>query len=186
MKKIFCLTLVLFTGILVLSATGDFPFEFKEFTVNTYRNASMIQVKNIKTPDVDTHYAFTNKAKTYQVRYSFFTQTIPGISREDIIAPYSSCVLMTLLNMAGGEEGIANPRDFPDSAVKSEFNGDFGTTTVIRDPKSDYAKGFQFIVVNFFYKQDQGIVVQAILFNDINFVQTDEYAKAMNSFKFQD
>jgi hypothetical protein len=185
MKKIFCLAVMLLVTSFVFSDILGLPFESEEFDVDIMKYEHMVQIKNPDTKDFDTTYAFTNKKKTYQVRYGFLKQTQNGLSLQQIKMPYAVSVMPIMFNIAGFEEGLSSKK-FNDSDVKNEFNGDFGSTVYIQNPKSQYGKGFKHIMLNFFYKENQGIVVQAILFNNLDFLETPEFMDVFHSFKFHE
>ncbi|GMO24927.1 MAG: hypothetical protein Pg6A_12080 [Termitinemataceae bacterium] len=74
-------------------------------------------------------------------------------------------------------------KNFSERTALSTTNG---STAFIKNPKSDFGDGFKYIMLNFFYKDKQGIVVQAILFNNLNFVQNKTFMEIFHSFKFHE
>ncbi|MBP5359623.1 MAG: hypothetical protein J6Y69_10655 [Treponema sp.] len=146
----------------------------KEFDVIYYVSKDMKSVKNKKNPDVDVTQTFQvkkNKLKG-ELRYSLFTDC--GGDDCDLEIQYAMWVYMCLNNVAGYEVPGDAISSFNDEDVKYEFNGDFGCTAFIQDPKSEYAKGYKYMMVEFFYKKDQGLVMRTFLFNDVAFVGIDE------------
>jgi len=41
-------------------------------------------------------------------------------------------------------------------------------------------------MLNFYYKKNQGIVVQSILFNDLNFIEDESFMDVFYSFRFHE
>jgi hypothetical protein len=185
MKKIVCLIVMVLINIVAFSVIQGPAFELEEFDVDIMQYEHMIQIKNLNTEDFDTTYAFTDKNKTYQVRYGFFKQIQNDLSLQQIKMPYMMCVMPVTFNIAGFEEGLSST-NYNDADVKKEFNGDFGTTVYIQNPKSQYGKGFKHIMLNFFCKEKQGIVVQTILFNSLDFLEKTEFMEIFHSFKFHE
>jgi hypothetical protein len=142
----------------------------------------MLLIDNPASEQLDTYYTFTDNGSIYQIRYTFFKQT--EMDYKNIRMAYSFLILPVIWNVAGyEEEGISN---FNDNDVKSEFNGDFGSTVFIQNSKSDFGEGYKYIMINFYYKLNQGIVVQSILFNDLDFIQNQYFLEIFHSFKFHE
>jgi len=140
----------------------------------------MILIDNPESEQLDSRYTFTDNESNYQLRYSFFKQTVTDF--KDVRMAFMVWTTVVLYNAAGYEtESAVN---FNDSDVKDEFNGDFGCTKFVVDPRSDFGEGYKFIMINFYYKENQGIVVQSILFNDLDFVQNPNFDNIFHSFKF--
>ena len=157
---------------------AGFPFIPEEFDVDIFQYPHMILIDNPISDQLDTYYTFTNAKSEYQIRYTFFKQTEKNY--QNIRMAYGVFILPVIWNVAGFEETrIIN---FNDSDVKDEFNGDFGSTVFIQNPKSDFGKGYKYIMINFYYKINQGIIVQSLLFNDLNFVQNEYFLDIFHSF----
>jgi hypothetical protein len=100
--------------------------------------------------------------------------------------PFSVFIMPIMLNVSGEEMNNGKVSRFNDGDVKNEFNGDFGTTVFIERPKSEFGGGYRYIMMNFFYKNNQGIVVQSILFNNMNILKNSNYDDIFHSFKFKE
>ena len=175
MKKYF----LLFTLILVLSSNcfaeilGN-RFKIteseKEFDLIYYLTEDMDVAENLNNNDVAITKTFTiNKnGKSGEVRYSLFTDC----DEDDAFLEmqYAMWVFMCINNIARYEVPDNAIRNFKNKDVKKEFNGDFGCTAFLQDPKSEYSKGFKYLMVEFFYKKKQGLVMRTFLFNDIDFI----------------
>jgi hypothetical protein len=182
MKKMLFVFLMVLTPVIAMTEITGIPFTQEEFDVDIFQYPHMLLIDNPSSEQLDTYYTFTNKSKNYQIRYTFFKQT--EINYKDIRMAYSFFILPIIWNVAGYEEGgISN---FNDSDVKNEFNGDFGSTVFIQNPKSDFSKGYKYIMLNFYYKTNQGIVVQSILFNDLKFLKEKYLLEIFHSFKFHE
>jgi hypothetical protein len=169
-------------AVVSMAEINDIPFIPEEFDVDIFQFPYMILIDNPKSEQLDTYYTFTNREKSFQIRYSFFKQT----TKDDpnIRLSYSFMIMPIIWNVAGYEEvRISN---FNDIDVKDEFNGDFGSTVFIQNPKSDFGTGYNFILLNFYFKHNQGIVVQSILFNDIELTQDEIFLEIFHSFRFHE
>ena len=170
--------------IIVRAEIGGIPFVPEEFRVEIYQYPDMRLIDNPVSHQLDTYYAFTNSQNDYQLRYSFFKQT----KKDDpnIKLSFSVMILPIIWNVAGRQEfGII---DFNDEEVRMALNGDFGKTILIQNPVSDFSKGYSYILMNFFYKNNQGFIVQSILVNDRSFLtfQNPTFSNIFHSFRFLD
>jgi hypothetical protein len=95
-------------------------------------------------------------------------------------------ILPIMLNVSGQEMANGKVTRFNDADVNKEFNGDFGTTVFIERPRSEFGRGYRYIMMSFYCKRNHGIVVQSILFNNKNFVQDGIYEDIFHSFKFKE
>jgi hypothetical protein len=182
MKKMIFVFLMVLMPILARSEIASIPFTPEEFDVDIFQFPHMLLIDNPSSEQLDTYYTFTDDKSTYQIRYGFFKQT--EMNYANIRVAFSFIVLPVIWNVAGYEEGgISN---FNDNDVKAEFNGDFGCTVFIQNPQSDFGDGYKYIMLNFYYKLNQGIVVQSILFNDLNFIQNEYFMEIFHSFKFHE
>jgi hypothetical protein len=160
------------------------PFVPEEFDVDIFQYPHMILTDNSESEQFDTYYTFTDNNSSYQIRYGFLKQINNDVP--NIRASFAFTIFLVMLNVAGYEvERISN---YNDNDVRNEFNGDFGSTVFIQDPKSDFGDGYKYIVMSFFYKANQGIVVQSILFNDLDFVQVSNpsFMDIFHSFRFHE
>ena len=142
----------------------------KEFDVLYYLTNDMKVADNFDNSDVAVTQTFTiNKdGKSGEVRYSLFTDC--GENDSDLQVQYAMWVFMCINNIAGFEVPSKSISNFKNEDVKKEFNGDFGCTAFIQNPKSEYSKGFNYMMVEFFYKERQGLVMRTFLFNDLDFI----------------
>jgi hypothetical protein len=164
--------------------TEGLPFSPGEFDVDIYQYPYMALIDNPPPGELDTVYAFAGGEKTFEIRYGFFTQTQKDYA--DIKRAFALCIIPVAFNAAGGEFDLSEIELFDDADVKEEFNGDMGATAFIQNPESGFGAGYAYMLINFFYKRNQGIVVQTILFNDIEFAGTDQFAEVLHSFKFHE
>jgi hypothetical protein len=182
MKKIFLMNILLFFGFIANAQSMNIPFIPEEFEVNILRYSHMIHIENPHSEHIDTYYTFTDKDKNYQIRYTFFKQT--NIDDPNIRISFSFWIMLNIMNIAGHEN--IRVSNFNDNDVKNEFNGDFGSAAFIQNPTSDFGTGYNYIMVNFFYKNNLGTVVQSILLNDLEFTQNPIFMDIFHSFRFQD
>ncbi len=182
MKKISFVIILMFVCLFVFGEIMSIPFTPEEFEVEIIQYPHMIAADNPESEQLDTRYTFTNKDETYQVRYTFFKQTNNEPDYTKMKIPYRLLIMPVIFNIAGHDN--YNVSDFRDLDVLFEFNGSFGSTVFIRDPDSDFGRGYAYLMINFYYKVNQGIVAQSILFNDLSFAASQEFIDVFHSFKF--
>lgn len=153
----------------------------KEFDVLYYVTPDMKVIESKDNNDIAITQSFEIKKNTIQgeARYSLFTDL--GGDAQSLGMQYAMWVFMCTNNIAGYEVSFDSITSFNDSDVKNEFNGDFGCTTFIKNPLSEYAEGYNFMMVEFFYRAEQGLVMRAFLFNDFEFLGIDETGNILTS-----
>jgi hypothetical protein len=182
MKRMVFVFLMVLIPLVAKSEIAEIPFVPEEFDIDIFQFPHMLLIDNPSSEQLDTYYTFTDNISSYQIRYTFFKQT--QIDYPNIQTAYSFFIFPIIWNVAGyEEERISN---FNVNDVKNEFNGDFGSTVFIQNPKSDFGEDYKYILLNFYYKINQGIVVQSILFNDLNFLQNQYFMEIFHSFKFHE
>jgi hypothetical protein len=185
MKKIKLLVIVF--GLLCLSVNAiilKVPFVPEEFDVDIYQYPYMIKIDNALSEQIDTYYDFTNSNNDYEIRYSFFREMFDV--GDNIKTAFVTYMITIVNNVAGYQLNTKQISAYQDKDVKNEFNGDFGFTVFMIDPKSDFGKGYKYIMINFFYKKGQGMVTQSLLFNDRNIIEKSEFLEVFHSFRFHE
>ncbi len=142
----------------------------KEFDVMYYLTQDMQIADNPDNNDVGITQTFTinKKGISGEVRYSLFTDCEKDDS--DLSLQYAMMVYMCLNNIAGFEVPSSYISVFRNEDVAAEFNGDFGCSVLLQDCISEYADGFKYMMVEFFYKYQQGLVMRTFLFNELDFL----------------
>lgn len=145
----------------------------KEFDVAYYQTPDMKVTDPKENDDVNITQAFLiDKNNTQgELRYSLFTDL--GGDRETLKMQYAMWVYMCANNIAGFEVPAGAFSNFNDDDVKNEFNGDFGCTAFIQNPESGYGNGYEYMMVEFFCKEGQGLVMRVFLFNSPDFLGLD-------------
>ena len=146
----------------------------KEFDVLYYLTKDMKVAENKQNEDVNVTQTFSINRENInaEVRYSLFTDIGEGDS--DLRMQFAMLVFMCINNITGFEVPENAISSFNDADVKNEFNGDFGCTAFFQDPESDYAKDYKYMMVEFFCKENQGVVMRVFLFNDLDFIGITE------------
>ena len=186
MKKGFLIILFLSGFASIHAQIASLPFSVGIFDIDFILRPHIIRIENNKSEQIDTHYNFTDRNRTYELRYTLFRQTEKNV--QDIRKAVALMAIMTMFNIAGYEFDLSNISPFNDNDVKKEFNGDFGFVHVIMDPISDYAKGYKYVWSEIFSKNNIGIVFRTIMTNDINFFLNYEsiiFDEIYHSFKFK-
>jgi hypothetical protein len=125
-----------------------------------------------------------SKDKTYEIRYITFGYD-DNVKIDDFIySAYAVFVQTVLLNIAESEENIRSAHNFKDSDVNLEFNASKGITSIIKG-EGTYTQGYKYVMVNFFFNKEYGIVTQMVLFNNLEDLQNNKYMKDLHSFKFK-
>lgn len=141
-----------------------------EFNINYIETPDMSLIESKENPDISITRTYKIKKGTEEgeLRYSLFTDT----GTDDSNAKMQTYIwaLTCTKNMAGYDFPSKELTPYGDNDVKGEFNGTYGFNAFIKTPKSTYAEGYNYIYVDFFYKQGQGIVTRAFLIKDFSFI----------------
>jgi hypothetical protein len=161
------------------------PFRAGIFDIDIIQHSHMTKIDNKQSQQIDTHYSFTDRGKTYELRYSLFRQTENNVRNiREVFSIFSTVIIR---NIAGYEIDSSDIIFYDDNDVKNEFNGDFGMVAVITDPVSDYGNGY--IMLEMFYKNNTGIVARTILSKDgaifLDY-ESQRYDEIYHSFRFKD
>lgn len=169
MKKKFIFALLVLSAMFCYGEIAKSRFKIteseEEFDVIYYLTEDMQVIPNLSNNDVSVTQSF--KLGDGELRYSLFTDL--GGSEDTLQIDYAMWVFMCLSNIAGREVYGNEISSFNNSDVQAEFNGDFGCTSFIVSPSSEYSNGYSYMMVEFFYKKNQGLVMRAFLFNDLSF-----------------
>lgn len=187
MKKIisfiFCTVFLLsLSSAEIMKSRFKITESIKEFDVMYYLTDVMKIIEVEENDDLSVTQAFEIEYEGIEAKilYSLFTDQ--GGDPETLDMDYASWVFMCLNNAVGYEVPANAISMFNNSDVEKEFNGNFGCTVFLMDPQSDYAKGYKYIMIEFFYKENQGLVMRSFLFNDMAFIGIDESGRmAANS-----
>ena len=186
MKKGFLIVFILAGFTSIHAQFASLPFSPGIFDIDIIQRPHMIKIENKQSVQIDTHYSFTDKNKTYELRYTLFKQTEKNVQNiGDVFTIFS---IMTIRNIAGYEIDLSKFTFFNDNDVKEEFNSDFGIVGIIIDPMSDYGNGYKYVILEIFYKNNIGIVVRTIMSNDTGFFldyESIRYDEIYHSFKFK-
>lgn len=146
----------------------------KEFDVMYFLTPDMKVIESKENDDVNITQSFeiTKNNLRGELRYSLFTDL--GGDSVSLEIQYAMWVFMCINNIAGYEVPSSSFSNFNDSDVKNEFNGDFGCTIFIQNPKSQYGNGYNFMMVEFFARKNQGLVMRAFIFNETGFMGINE------------
>ena len=183
-KKHFFL-IFLFTAVLIFGARiWASPFFQEEFEVAIYQYPYMKLIANPASNRIDTRYTFINAENDFELRYSFFSQTKE--ETEHINRAFALFVIPIINDAVGYEVELTNIELYDNQDVAEEYNGDIGLSVFIPNPPSDYGSGYAFMLLSFFFKIGNGIVMQTILFDDIEFAGTEEFWEVSHTFRFFD
>lgn len=146
----------------------------EEFDILCILTDDMKVAKTKSDYELPVHTAFSVKrnGKKGEIRYTLLTDC--GGNKKDLKSQFVSTMIMCADTITGYDIPMEYFSPFKDSDVKAEFDGDFGYSVTIPSPKSKYAKGYKYITIEFFYKENQGMVIRAFLFNDIAFTGAND------------
>ena len=167
----------------------------EEFDVLYYLYDDMSVIENKENDDVNITQSFkiSNSGIEAEIRYSLFTDC--GGNEDYLMLQYAMMVFACMSNAVGYEVADDMVSAFNDSDVAQEFNGDFGCNAFFTDMKSEFAEGYNYMMVEFFGKKNQGLVMRTMLFNDLAFVGLSEdghfnennlWLSHYHTFKFMD
>jgi hypothetical protein len=161
----------------------DLPFAIGgEFDVEIIQYPHMILVDSPASDSFGTVCTFMDSSGNYELRYSLFAQT--EYNAANIQRSFALFVIPVIYSAAGFEVDLNEVELYDEQDVADEFNGDIGVSVFIQDPISEYGSGYQFMLLSFYCKINQGILMQAILFDDIDFAGTTEFLEVSHSFSF--
>jgi len=161
----------------------DLPFAIGgEFDVDIIQYPHMILVDSPESDSFGTACTFVDSGGNYELRYGLFAQT--EYNAANIHRSFALFVIPIINSAAGFEVDLYEVELYDEEDVADVFNGDIGVSTFIQDPLSEYGSGYRFMLLSFFCKINQGILMQTILFDDIEFVGTSEFLEISHSFSF--
>lgn len=174
-NKRFIITTIIFVLLCNSLSAIILPSRFKvtesetEFDIIYYVTEDMKEVPPLKNNDVNItqSFAIEKNGVTGEVRYSLFTDC--GGDEKSLKVQYAMWVFMCVNNAAGYEVPPDAISNFNDADVKNEFNGDFGCTVFLQDAVTEFGDGYKYMVIEFFYKKDQGLVMRTFMFNEVEF-----------------
>jgi hypothetical protein len=184
-KPIILGLILLFTCINAFSDIKKLQFSPRQFDENSYvirYNSTTVKQLEPKSLDSQTYdFAFQELNEKYETRYILFAQ-------EGEIEDYRMQVqvwsIMVISNITGLETLPTDISAFNDDDVSEEFNADYGLTYFTNKSKTDFTEGYQYIMINFFYKKNLGIMCHAVLFNDLTWVGSEDFLFIFHSFRF--
>jgi hypothetical protein len=185
----FLLILLFLTIFYPLSADiNSLKFIREEFAEDSYEirfsSTHMDFIENEQLNSQTYDYAFRSKSGDFEIRYILFKQTeqIPQFEQYKIEA--SIFATMVIANITGSEPTSQNTTAFNDADVKNEFNADFGITSFSLDIQTDYSFDYEYVMINFYCKQNLGIMCQTIHFKDLEWVNTEDFMIWFHGFNF--
>ena len=147
----------------------------------------------IQNRHVRYDFAIKHDQKKLEIRYALFSlkkrileyeksKNNPNLVMTDPNKGYTAFTYATCLNISGGQpfKGI---RTFKPADVKKEFNADWGATIFI-EPKSEFGKGYKYILAVSLHKDSISDAFIFYLFDDIKQIDT-EMQKAFYALTYQ-
>jgi hypothetical protein len=161
----------------------DLPFTIGgEFDVDIYQYPHMIMIDSPVSDAFGTVCTFVDGGGNYELRYGLFPQT--EYNAANIHRSFALFIIPVINRAAGFEVDLNEVELYDGQDVADEFNGDIGVSVFISAPPSEFGGGYAFMLLSFFCKINQGIVMQTILFDDIEFAGTGEFEDISHSFGF--
>jgi hypothetical protein len=174
---------VFFAAALSLGAqTQDLPFIIGgNVDVDIFQYPHMV-LMDTPSDSFGTVCTFYDSGGNYELRYGLFAQT--GYNVASIGRSFALFIIPIIYNAAGFEVDLNEVELYNEQDVADEFNGDIGVSVFIPFPQSRFGGGYMYMLLSFFCKINQGIVMQTILFDDIEFAGTIEFEEISHSFSF--
>jgi len=156
----------------------------EEFDVTYFLHDSMKISRLRRAGGVPVTQAFTIDNGLYEERFTLFKDT--GSKDNSRKMEYTQVALEYASKASGVELKASDFVPFKNTDVDEEFGGDFGHTCFVIDPPSSYAKGYKYMLIEFFCKESQGIVMRTILTDDESvFTEpADNFIFIYHSFRF--
>ena len=182
-KTISFFFVILLIAVSPFTQAQDLPFTIGgDFDVDIIQYPHMILIDNPASDSFGTVCTFADSDGNYELRYSLFAQT--EYNAANIHRSFALFVIPIINSAAGFEVDLNEVELYDEQDVADEFNGDIGVSVFIQDPLSEYSSGYRFMLLSFFCKINQGILMQTILFDDIEFAGTSEFLEISHSFSF--
>jgi len=182
-KTIFFFLVFMFIAVSPGAQAQDLPFAIGgEFDVEIIQYPHMILVDTPASDSFGTVCTFLDSGGNYELRYSLFAQTEHNAA--NIHRSFALFVIPIIYSAAGFEVDLNEVELYDEQDVADEFNGDIGVSVFIQDPLSEYSSGYRFMLLSFFCKINQGILMQTILFDDIDFAGKAEFLEISHSFSY--
>jgi hypothetical protein len=157
------------------------------FDIDLKPNLHMIQTPPPLMEQFQPHYTFTDSNGSYQIWYTFFKQIETDLTNAKVAYMYFFLPFVKYINENNINAKYLYPRfQVDEKDARNVYNGDYRTSFSFIEPNQDYGSGYKRLELNFFYKKNRGIVIQSILYNELDFVYTEEYREISHSFKFYD
>lgn len=190
-KTFFCILFILLSTALFAEIT-DFAVHYElasspnDFDVTYFKYDFMKENTVKKASDVVTTQSFSVENNRYEERFTLFADT--GTTEETIKMEYMLFALDYAERVSGKTLHASDFTAFKESDVADEFNGDFGHMCFVVKPTSTYARGYRYLLLEFFCKKNQGIVMRTILTNDktVFTEPTNNFTFAYHAFKFKE
>jgi hypothetical protein len=175
--------IVFFAAALSLGAqTQDLPFVIGgDVDVEIFQYPHMVLI-DTPSDSFGTVCTFAGRGGNYELRYGLFAQT--DYNSVNIHRSFALFIIPIINSAAGFEVDLNEVELYDEQDVADEFNGDIGVSAFISCPPSKFGGGYGYMLLSFFCKINQGIVMQTILFDDIEFAGTSEFEEISHSFSF--
>lgn len=192
MKKFSAVLCGIFAASFIFAEVQQFNVHYEPVTASSSFDVAFIQYDCMKetsvrrTGGVPVAQAFTAENGLYEERFTLFEDT--GSSSATRKMEYLSVVMEYAAMAAGRKLPVSAFKAFEDKDIAEGFNGDFGHTCFVTEPNSTYAGKYDYMMIDFFCKAGQGIVMRTILTNDASIFTepTDEFVFVYHSFSFFD
>lgn len=160
-------TIVILLTMITFNAIGQNLQEFKSKLENCGMKLNIptgfVESKVIENHDMGYDYAIKCQEKDFEVRYTvrpitqkvYANDTDKKKMEDNKTFKNSSykVILMAIISNVTGSGVGGKMQVFDESAVKKEFNADWGATTFV-EPKSDFGKGFKYCMIVAIHKMD--------------------------------
>lgn len=155
-----------------------------EFDVTYIMYDSMKISKLRRAGGVPVTQAFTIDNGLYEERFTLFKDT--GSKDNSRKMEYAKVIQEYASKVSGKDLKSSDFVAFKNEDVDEEFSADFGHTCFVVDPPSSYAKGYKYMLIEFFCKESQGIVMRTILTDDetVFTEPADNFIYVYHSFRF--
>lgn len=188
MKKYYIIYLILFSNLLYSINIDQIVSNYSKHGIELKLAKNFNILEPIEQYNAKYDFGFTVSSQEVEYRLSFVEDDFEdfrksGMSNEEVI---NFLLVPIAANISQQFESPTLFRAFPKSAVKNEFNTEFGLTGLV-EGNSMFSNGWKYVMIDGFYKKDCGFIIRYALFNDLSEITKNEnqFYSAYHAFRFK-
>lgn len=175
----------------VAQNSSETPFLLGYMDTNDYviGVSSWVEKEMGENSSLPYFFAVKDKLNRFEIRYSTFVENkkffanVP-LNSKKFLDSFKSFALEIAQKMSQNDFAVKSIDSFSDKDVAFEFNADKGISVFVMNAPGDFCRGYKYIMMNFFYKKNVGVMCQSILYNDLTAISTVQFQAEQKSFFF--